>query len=78
MENNPKRNNNTFRRTETKNNMTERVINIAFRIVFHSNVTFFEENIFNNAIIYLFILHKRILTCGISLDSEKLFLSKWG
>jgi hypothetical protein len=41
MENNPKRNNNTFRRTETKNNMTERVINIAFRIVFHSIPDFF-------------------------------------
>jgi hypothetical protein len=54
MENNPKRNNNTFRRTETKNNMTERVINIAFRIVFHSNVTFFEEKIFNNAILFIY------------------------
>jgi hypothetical protein len=33
--------------------MTERVINIAFRIVFHSNVTFFEEYIFNNAILFI-------------------------
>jgi hypothetical protein len=54
MENNPKRNNNTFRRTETKNNMTERVINIAFRIVFHTNVTFFEEKNFNNAILFIY------------------------
>jgi hypothetical protein len=59
--------------------MTERVINIAFRIVFHSNVTFFEETFFNNAILfYLFsrLLNIRILTWGILLDSEKLSLSK--
>jgi hypothetical protein len=36
--------------------MTERVINIAFRIVFHSNVTLFEEKIFNNAILFTYFL----------------------
>jgi hypothetical protein len=51
MENNPKR-----RKTETKNNMTERVINIAFRILFHRKMTFFEENIFNNAILCIYFL----------------------
>jgi hypothetical protein len=47
--------------------MTERVTNIAFRIVFHSNVTFFDENIFNDAILLIFsVTNNRILTCGIS------------
>jgi hypothetical protein len=36
--------------------MTERVINIAFRIVFYSNVTFLEEKMFNNAILFIYFL----------------------
>jgi hypothetical protein len=36
--------------------MRERVINIGFRIVFHSNVTFFEEKMFNNAILFIYFL----------------------
>jgi Flp pilus assembly protein protease CpaA len=41
--------------------MTERVINIAFRIVFHSILDFFRKKISNNAIlfIYLFIVAYR-------------------
>jgi hypothetical protein len=39
IENNPKRNNNTF----LNNNMTERIINITFRIVFHSILDFFRR-----------------------------------
>jgi hypothetical protein len=39
IENNPKRNNNTF----LNNNMTERIINITFRIVFRSILDFFRR-----------------------------------
>jgi hypothetical protein len=47
--------------------MTERVINIAFRIVFHSIPTwFFSNKKFPIMLFYLFTP-----TCGISLDSEK-------
>jgi hypothetical protein len=35
--------------------MSERVINIAFRIVFHSNVIVFEEKISNNAILFIYL-----------------------
>jgi hypothetical protein len=34
--------------------MTERVINIAFRIVFHCISDFFQEKIFNNAILFIY------------------------
>jgi hypothetical protein len=33
--------------------MTERVINIAFRIVFHSILDFFEQKFSNNAILFI-------------------------
>jgi hypothetical protein len=70
IENNPKRNNNTF----LNNNMTERIINITFRIVFHSILDFFWKKKCPIILFYLFIFPvtiKSILTCGISLDSEK-------
>jgi hypothetical protein len=55
MEINPKRNNNTFLKAETKYNVTERVINIAFRIVFHSNLIFLKEKI-SNRILFIYFL----------------------
>jgi hypothetical protein len=54
--------------------MTERVINIAFRIVFHCISDFFSKKTFPIMLYYLFIFAVTvnfILTCRISLDSEK-------
>jgi hypothetical protein len=54
--------------------MTERVINIAFRTVFHSIADFFRRKNFSIMLFYLFIFAvtaNYILTCGIVLDSEK-------
>jgi hypothetical protein len=50
MENNPVIHSFIFQRKKRreKKNMTESVINIAFRIVFHSILDFFEEKIFND------------------------------
>jgi hypothetical protein len=50
MEKNPVIHSFIFQRKKRreKKNMTESVINIAFRIVFHSILDFFEEKIFND------------------------------
>jgi hypothetical protein len=54
--------------------MTESVINIAFRIVFHSILDFFRIKKYPIMQFYLFIFAvtvKCIVTYGTSLDSEK-------
>jgi hypothetical protein len=52
MENNLKRNNNTLLKAESKSNMTELVINIAFKIVFHSNLIFFRRQNFQGLCLF--------------------------
>jgi hypothetical protein len=79
MENNPKRNMYLLHVLSYYFFLSSESIVIAFRIVFHSISDFFRRKKLPIMLFYLFIFAvtvKCILTCGISLDSEKQSLSK--